>query len=393
MIMMTRAFLPVGQGAFYMETFAFDSGKATIIYDCGSSTDVHIVEQMIQNLFKPGEDIAGVFISHFDADHTNGLPFLLKHCHVKNLFFPLITKESQEFILLGDLTAPLHASAFFSSFVRNPYGAFQSLNLDYTPALYHILENGEDSESETQYSNLDARYILSGSDVSDILFDAQQCKEVDWRYIPFNFRETTRIAAFKKAMLKHFGQVCSRRDLQNLLNTGKISIDDIKQAYKDVPGSFNTNSMTVLSMSPNDCTVQSLSKFPLPKGHCPHPPHCSQSCVPRVLCKWIFANGCLYTGDYDAKGPQKWKELHNAYDKYDRYIGCVQIPHHGSTHNYNHQLLNIGHCLFYVISAGSNNKYWHPHFSVMKDILVSRRYPLIVTENSGTVSFDIFTMK
>ena len=46
-----------------------------------------------------------------------------------------------------------------------------------------------------------------------------------------------------------------------------------------------------------------------------------------------------------------------------------------------------------MISAGSNNKYWHPHFSVMKDILVSRRYPLIVTENSGTVSFDIFTMK
>ena len=79
MIMMTRAFLPVGQGAFYMETFALDSGKATIIYDCGSSTDVHIVEQMIQNLFKPGEDIAGVFISHFDEDHTNGLPFLLKH--------------------------------------------------------------------------------------------------------------------------------------------------------------------------------------------------------------------------------------------------------------------------------------------------------------------------
>lgn len=42
--MMLRSFLPVGQGAFYFERFEYDKDRINIIYDCGSLTDVSIVE-------------------------------------------------------------------------------------------------------------------------------------------------------------------------------------------------------------------------------------------------------------------------------------------------------------------------------------------------------------
>lgn len=383
--MMTRSFLPVGQGAFYAERFELDSDRVNVIYDCGSSTGIHIVEQAIRNHFYQGEEVNGVFISHFDADHTNGLPYLLKYCHVKNLFFPLITKELQEFVSLDDLIHPSQNRAFLSAFVKDPLGALEALDLDYHPALYQIQENGEYDDSRSRRIDVDAISVPSGENVSHILFSPRH-KNPDWLYIPFNFREIARIKAFKAAMQSQLGCIYSCADLLDLLDRGVLTIDDIKQVYKTVPGSLNTNSMTVLSASPDSSIMQSLSKFPLPKGYCPH---CSNGCTPCIPCIWKFPNGCLYTGDYDAKGPQKWNELYSAYRKYDAFIGCVQIPHHGSKHNYNPQLLGVGHCLFYIISAGSKHRPRHPHSSVVRDIISHYRYPFIVTENSGAVRFDI----
>ena len=197
---MTRSFLPVGQGAFYAERFELDTGRVNVVYDCGSSTGTHIVEQEIRNYFEPGEEINGVFISHFHADHTNGLPYLLKYCRVKNLFFPLITKELQEFVSLDALINPSLSRAFFAAFVESPYDALRALHPDHVPTLYQIQENTESDDDRGQSNNIDARPIPSGDNVSDILFASNQHKKPDWRYIPFNFRESARINTFKAAM-------------------------------------------------------------------------------------------------------------------------------------------------------------------------------------------------
>lgn len=82
-----RSFLPVGQGAFYLEQFMFNEEKINIIYDCGSNTDCKLVEGQIRDNFEEGAKIHAVFLSHLDADHINGLPYLLKRCNVKKCFF------------------------------------------------------------------------------------------------------------------------------------------------------------------------------------------------------------------------------------------------------------------------------------------------------------------
>lgn len=99
--MMIRSFLPVGQGAFYCEQFMDDLKRewVNVVYDCGSSTNVKLVEEQIKNNFEKDEIIHAVFISHLDEDHINGIPFLLKYCNVNKIFFPLLTESDAKYII------------------------------------------------------------------------------------------------------------------------------------------------------------------------------------------------------------------------------------------------------------------------------------------------------
>ena len=90
---MTRTFQPVGQGAFYTEQFSKDDGGTfNVVYDCGSdSLDIQSLSKVIKKSFPKESVIDAVFISHFDSDHVNGLPELMRNFKVTKIFLPLIT--------------------------------------------------------------------------------------------------------------------------------------------------------------------------------------------------------------------------------------------------------------------------------------------------------------
>lgn len=122
--MLYRSFLPVGQGAFYLEEFrTVHNKKINIIYDCGSQTNKKIVESEIRNNFCKNEEILIVFISHLDADHVNGLEYLLKYCKVKNIVFPY-TSHTSRYILSIKYLCSFDANNkedFSYRLINNPY--------------------------------------------------------------------------------------------------------------------------------------------------------------------------------------------------------------------------------------------------------------------------------
>lgn len=87
-------------------------------------------------------------------------------------------------------------------------------------------------------------------------------------------------------------------------------------------------------------------------------------------------------GDYDAAGSEKWEQLQRAYSKYWKYVGCVQLPHHGSKYNFNDNFVDLD--AFFVISAGFSNRFHHPHASVVKALLLSHKTLFVVTEQAGS---------
>ena len=69
--MIKRCFIPIGHGAFYVESFLGDGQKTIyVVYDCGSMKSVAYLEEWIQKIFKREEEIEAVVISHFDRDHV-----------------------------------------------------------------------------------------------------------------------------------------------------------------------------------------------------------------------------------------------------------------------------------------------------------------------------------
>lgn len=368
---MIRSFLPVGQGAFYCEQFdgLLPNGEIlNVVYDCGSSTDVKLVEAEIKAIFDKDETIHAVFISHLHNDHVNGLEYLLNHCDVKNIFFPLMNEDEKNIVLVSNLINGVKENDFVNTFVVNPRRALNSIDSGKMQTeLYPILPYEED----VRYDRFNQAYgesIRSGINVNSIITRATSKVLNDWYYIPFNFKNKERTNLLKERLKIAFGfEFEGLQDLPNLWNENNDNRKKIKKAYQEIDGNHNTNSMTLFSGPIQHGGYQVAQ----PNNFCRH------------YCKYcIKPSGCLYTGDYDASKKQQFEDLKDMYLKQWNQIGCLQIPHHGSNHNYNSCFSTLNS--FFVISAGRSNKYRHPHSKVIKNLMFNNRYPFIVTEDCGS---------
>ncbi|HFI0461961.1 TPA: MBL fold metallo-hydrolase [Streptococcus suis] len=374
-----REILPVGQGAFYLETLRLRGNEYRVIYDCGSATDVTYVETQIKSNLNKGETIHAVFISHLDDDHVNGLKFLLDYCRVKNLFFPLITNRAKQFYRLRNLINP--QSQFLTQFINSDGNSIRELEGGIEVQLHPI---SEDANSENRA--IEVSQVILGSNHGTF----------EWIYLPHNFREDMRKqildAELKRlnlsmSILDSKGEV----DLQKLIDLWQLGTNTdrsaLKKAYYKVPGSLNVNSMTLYS------GTRDSSYF-----RCCYRPYCRYNwkCLIYPINERSLAlNGCLYTGDYEAgkysknknrwvSCKQKWNSIEVVYSKYFRNISLVQIPHHGSKYNYNEGFRKKMNHATYFVSAGKNNRYRHPHKEVVIDLILNQKCFNIITEDPNS---------
>ncbi len=101
-ITMTRTFHPIGHGAFYTERF-MQGGKYkfTAVFDCGCfearkkgmsyARYTNRINKAVDSAFSPWEEVDLLFISHFHADHINGIKHLTGRCDVKHIIVPQLT--------------------------------------------------------------------------------------------------------------------------------------------------------------------------------------------------------------------------------------------------------------------------------------------------------------
>jgi len=152
--------------------------------------------------------------------------------------------------------------------------------------------------------------------------------------------------------------------VENFYSRYEQNRDKIINIYKAIPGELNTNSMTLYSGDTKKIPIFIIKN------------------KKRTIII-IENSGCIYTGDYNLKGKRKWNQFHTAFSLYFDKTGIIQIPHHGSSYNYN-QEFNFKPNLFSIISAGKTNKYRHPHVSTLRNIILKDGIPIIVTEDDDT---------
>ena len=388
---MIRSILPVGQGAFYTECFegknkdnSFFGNRFNVVYDCGSMPDPTIVEKEIRNHFQKDEPIEAVFISHLDNDHINGIPYLLGHCHVKRMFFPLLTPSNK--IIMQIKNSIFGSGRFSGRFVSDPAEAISELGLDNSPKLIGVKEGPDQTNNRDDFADYPNDNIRDFVDTIESGEDAFANESINrgtgsehWVYIPYNYRNVARAEQLMINLEKQFGRRLSPREMERIWRADAPGDrDKIKAAYIHVSGGTNTNSMTLFSGIRKMSIRQQPIKSPLCICGVCKCCTCASHCFDRPA-------GCLYTGDYDASGRDKWKKLRGAYDSYWEYIGAVQVPHHGSIRSFNDELADMDAYSF--ISAGYSNRHRHPHSSVIKRFVLNGKVPYIITEQVGSAAF------
>lgn len=364
-----RTFLPVGQGAFYLESFGYDK---KIIYDCGSE-NYELLKKVIDK-YVTKQTIDALFISHFHYDHISGIDYLLnKENKVKKVIMPYMSKQERALLLISNLRSfyeedRFKENSFIFDIIMNPEEYFGKKNID----IIFIKEKDKVSSKENNLEKIELekvsekqKYLESGC---KLMLDTA----LDWAFIPFNFRETNRgtkaLSNLKDKCPEIFHKDSNDIRYDYLYKNWVDLLGDIKESFKNVRGDMNTNSMVLYS---GPLSKNKISHYKRNIFCCDNTILYNINCLKCILEKsnnisQHYKIGCLYTGDYNAKGKYKFKDIMNRFEPYKEFIGTIQIPHHGSKYNYNKHLIDDD-CA--VISCGLNNKYRHPHKEVLDDLL------------------------
>ncbi len=385
MFFIRRFILPVGQGAFYVERI----NDINIVYDCGSTDNQAKIPSLIKECFARKKTIEAVFISHLDKDHINGVEELLKNCEVKRICFPLITEEMKKVLeikIMFEEAMGNRYSQFTKEFIENPEETVKKIIKDKEIELIEILPDDWDKKNDNKIDKNDNKIdkeIIKNSKIKRYREKsgeniAKKIKDLNgWELIPYNFRQEIRINELKENLEKEFKEEIHLEKVEEIWKEGGEKKAKIKRAYIGVSGDLNTNSMTLFLGIREDKKEISLEKAEeVSKNN----EDSEKKETDYNDC--YIKKGCLYTGDYDVNGKQKWEKLEKAYQEYWKWIGFIQVPHHGSSKNCNDNLISKN--AVYFLSAGRNNGYKHPSKDVVHDITLKYGNNLyIVTEDKG----------
>ncbi len=385
----SRTFHPVGQGAFYSEIHKFGKELFTFVYDCGS-TNQKYVKNAINNTFDEGYIIDLLFLSHFHSDHISGVDHLRKRCKIKNVYLPLLhpsqinIAKSEAMLVNSNKNINNENIKFQLKLIENPEEAFR----DSETRVFRV--NAADSfdskfPAEAHTHNNNIKTIESGKEIY-FKENAQ-----DWLFIPYNYAQVMRLHELK-CKLKHIQLKNGIKDdlYQALMNFNWsiLSIPQnkkaVKEAYSDV-GGVNENSMILLSAP--------KTSNPLPYGNEKHPsillyPSRQYTQHNAPIISNLLKPGFLYTGDINLNSKGVFESITREYSNYWPSVGSIQIPHHGSYHNY-YEFISQWGIKSAVISYGEKNIYRHPSPYVLENLFRQGiDFYLITEDNNRELTFQ-----
>ena len=379
--MIQRFFHPVGQGAFYSERHEYHEypgSTLNIVYDCGTeymNRGKKGIRGVVTQSFSKQDVIHILFISHFDYDHISLIKLLKDTVNrIERVVIPLLDKK--ETIFLANIYRALEENeegkekeAHLAELVSDPKEFFGEGTHVFLVQPSTEKENGEKATIWLSKSDPEEnpKEIPSGSPL--ILKNYG-----DWVFVPYNHLNKKRGEDFR-AKLQADGI-----DVEKLEDPHYVLDEDVRQkikaCYKEIDGGINQNSMFLYS---GPSVGKGVSMYFWGGGiRWDHNYHWS------CFYDHYFNSdrvACLYTGDGDlGDGDLNKVNARAVYKDYWKFIGTIQIPHHGSLPSFNDDVLKEEYLLC-PISVGKNNSYGHPSQSVISQILFYRCCPILVTED------------
>jgi hypothetical protein len=393
---MTTHFFPVGQGLFSAGIVSLPQSPHGFqwVYDCGTLSERALLDTQLARFAnmspmtcKDGGSLGLVALSHFDADHINGVVALLQKFRVDILLLPYLTFMQR---LMAARAVGIAAADPLLSFFLNPVEYLVQQDGVAIDRIVLVRGGSEQLTADaagapTPGANDDARGALSfstaepeGADqradlqlfansrttnVSFLMSGAALRLDGLWEFLPYNDSDLA-----PKAPSQFRKTVESLRD-QFMADPSGANLEAIRSAYDKEFGrsgvSRNAISMflyvgPVVSQSPAGVTVNSLVKNTD-----------SEIEIVRMTYSGTRRVGVLCTGDgYLNRSSRLNALLHHLGTVRVNNLHCVQVMHHGARKNWHESVAAaLAPNVSVFCSDPLRGPTFHPHGEVVRDFL------------------------
>lgn len=359
---------PVGHGFFHTANLQFDNHYYRYVYDCGSGKSLEgsnlIKEQIaryVEMAFLNGDDLIDMLVvSHFHADHINGIAELLRCVKVKKLVLPHLDKSFRIGILAELISEGFEVWSELSGLIVEPARwVAEKGGRDFE--IIEIDDEGEAFPDQIPRNDVDTR-VTDGlsrgrfSHKSHCLVFYQS--RAYWRFKFYVKKDNELALAIVQHLCNEFG-LANADDLLTKLTEKKWIVDNWK-AIRDQYRELVKKDRNVISLCMYSGPLENRCDWRLWK-----------TCSCCSLCNWnnwcCTRVGWLATGDAELKGKPNFDDFERHYADELPGVDTLTIPHHGSADNFDRRFSLFGRN--YVITGPSvNSKKHHPAESVVLDL-------------------------
>jgi len=393
----------IGQGLFYSGKITCENNKSDcyVVYDCGTldGLDDHFKSVLKSALTHRKNHLALLMISHFDADHVNGIPLLLKRVsRIDTIIMPYLTIEER--ILIAGMNDADNDDNYLR-FIADPVGFFEESNVRIGRII--LLTHGAD-ERDDYIQPFDDD--LDG-DPSEDYFDKFKSKEADpskdlctidnknttvhicydtfkykicgvWCfefYVHELINKKEKNDAFFQKMKKIIDEADPKNTAKQLINAivdNKDVLHCIKDVYKKhISPEMNNTSLVALHYPDIPYRVEyTIGTFaennPMPC--CCLFPDC-HFCMPYYSHKGSdFVT--LLSGDINFNNDLDGIKLRFGDDRLSK-TAVALVPHHGAVKSWSEEAFGIISNQFvrWVVSSGVDSRFGHPHNEVITSLM------------------------
>ena len=379
-------FWNVGQGLFSSGRIQMGNAPSFHwVYDCGTSSSLQLIQNAIQkyNQQENNADIDLLVLSHFDKDHISGVKELLKNGRkIKRWVVPYYPLWQRLVIAsLLDIQPDDEEWAFY----QNPIQYFKT---DFAEALKEtkfLLLPAKENESEIsiafdssnfddvlsfetseklsdEFDELEQDLCWLNPDKALLLRKGEEQFEFVLYNVPFHLlaKVPTNLTAFQKQV---------KQIIQSHQSNSTDPTPALKRLYTLAFGNGSKNK-NIISQYLYIRNIKLPSFWGMGNNHIFDVSIGNENEI-AVIPKDKTKNAILYTGDAFLNDLPLLTDLTQSLgvERMAR-IYCLQVPHHGSKHNWQQGLANIFSPCLSVFSADSQRRNGHPHGEVLKDFAI-----------------------
>ena len=379
-------FWNVGQGLFSSGRIQMgDAPSFHWVYDCGTNSSPKLIQNAIQkyNQQENNADIDLLVLSHFDKDHISGVKELLKNRRkIKRWVVPYYPLW-QRLVIASLLDIQPDDEEW--TFYQNP---IQYLKADFAEELKEtqfLLLPAKENESEIsrrlEPSNFDDVLSFETTEKLSNEFDKSEQNlhwlnpnkallfrkgEEQFEFVLYNvpFHLLAKVPTNLTAFQKQVEQI-----IQSHQSNSTDPTPALKTLYTLAFGNGSKNK-NIISQYLYIRNIKPPSFWGMGNNHIFDVSIGNENEI-AVIPKDKTKNAILYTGDAFLNDLPLLTDLTQSLgvERMAR-IYCLQVPHHGSKHNWQQGLANIFSPCLSVFSADSQRRNGHPHGEVLKDFAI-----------------------